>query len=275
MRERIYGKRTNGEPMPPHWRPAPLGKRATKTDKPKSERVEQHLSSVYQVENGESPRFLRKLFVSLAHPFTTLAALRHIIGIPVVHIDVANSEKSKTAWIFDPHRSWRMSGFVSSYIELPSSLYLYWQGTAKQNLRTRTTQAKVAGHSVRSVDPSEISAVVSQVTTDSGWGIREKERNLHEISEALDNAICVAVFDSSERAVAFCFGAQAGNAVRNLRAFTSQKGTVRWLCFSGYVEEASARGARFVIESPPWAFTGGNRIFAGHLGFVPTLVRSN
>jgi hypothetical protein len=133
---------------------------------------------------------------------------------------------------------------------------------------------------VRAIDSSEINDVISQVFKDKGWAVHEieadlRKKDLRKIGESLDGLICVGVFDPSEHVVGICVGAQTGDVVRTLWSFTSQRGTVRWLCFSGYVEEVSAKGGRLIIESPPWSFTGGNKIFAGHLGFVPARIRAN
>jgi hypothetical protein len=248
---------------------------------PRLEEVEGFLTSIYQNqdEDGEAALTARGLSNALLHPLTALAAFRYLMGFPIVKVEIPRAEKPNTRWLFDPRRPWRHRGFISSYIELPTPLHLYWQGTSKQNLRTRTRQARVAGFEVRAVDSSEIIDVMSQVFQDKGWESHEIEAILHKmglrkIGEPLVGVICVGVFDPSQHVVGFCLGAQAGNVVRTLLCFNSQKGTVRWLCFSGYVEEVCAKGGRFIVESPPWAFSGGNNIFAGHLGFVPARIRS-
>ena len=195
-------------------------------------------------------------------------------------VGIPQTERSRTRWLFDPRRPWRHRGFIASYIELPSPLSPYFQGTAKQNLRTRIRDTPGSpGFEVRAVDSFAISDVISQVFKDKGWEEHEIEANLHkmglrQIGASVANPICVGVFDSSGHVVGFSLGTQTGNVVRTLLSFNSIKGSVRWLCFSGYVEEVSARGGRFIVESPPWAFTGGNNIFAGHLGFVPARIRS-
>jgi hypothetical protein len=98
---------------------------------------------------------------------------------------------------------------------------------------------------------------------------------LRQVGQSVVAPVCVGVFDSSGHVVGFSLGTQTGNVVRTLLSFNSIKGSVRWLCFTGYVHEVSARGGKFIVESPPWAFTGGNNIFAGHLGFVPARIRSS
>ena len=241
---------------------------------PNVEEIEKFLTSIYQEEDGESSPIVKRLSNTLLHPVMALAALRYLTDFPIVKVAISGTDKSKTRWLFDPRRPWRHRGFISSYIELPLPLHLYWQGTSKQNLRTRTTQARVAGFEVRAVDSSEINDVISQVFKDKGWEVHEIERDLRKIRESLDGVICVGVFDPSEHVVGFCVGTQTGDVVRTLWSCASQKGRVRWLCFSGYVEEVSAKGGRFIVESPPWSFTGGNQIFAGHLGFVPARIRS-
>ena len=241
---------------------------------PNVESIEQFLTSIYQSESGDSSQIVKRLTIAALHPLMTFAALRYVMELPIVDVAIPKSDKSKARWMFDPRRPWRLHGFISSYIELPSPLHLYWQGTSKQNLRTRTSQARIAGFTVRAVGSSEISDVVSQVTRDIGWYEHSIEAVQSSILRSLDDVICVGVFDPNEHVVGFCIGTHAGNVVRTRFSFTSQKGLVRWLCFSGYVEAVSARGARFIIESPPWAFTGGNKIFAGHLGFSPARIRN-
>ncbi len=125
---------------------------------------------------------------------------------------------------------------------------------------------------------AEVTEVISDVFRDKGWKTDEIEERLRVttqrgIDETLEALVCVAVFDSHAHVVGFCIGIQAGDAILTVWAMTSQRGAARWLCFSGFVEEASARGARFIIGEPPWAFTGGNKVFAGHLGFSAARVR--
>lgn len=196
-------------------------------------------------------------------------------------MSVSASDTESVKWIFNPRRPWKLSSFVSSYIELPSPLSLYWQGQAKQNIRKATARAKSEGYKVRPVDPSEVEKIVIQIGEDSGWKRHELDGvidqvfkgtqwNLHDVR----GAICVAVVDGEDRPVAFCLGAQTGNVVRNIWAYTAHRGNVRWLCFSGYVEEVSARGAKFIVESSPWALSAGNDVFAERLGFKPARIRN-
>jgi hypothetical protein len=123
------------------------------------------------------------------------------------------------------------------------------------------------------LDSSEINDAISQVFKDKGWDADHELMGLSYVGEPVVGALCVGVFDSQGHVVGFSLGTQSGNVVRTLLSVISQKGSVRWLCFSGYVEEVSARGARFILEAPPWAFTGRNGIFAGHLGFAPARIR--
>jgi hypothetical protein len=204
----------------------------------------------------------------------TWAAMKYVLRLPIVRVDVPRPERAKAQWMFDSRRPWKLQGFTSSYIELPTPLELYWQGTAKQNLRTRTSQAQGAGLHVRPVETSAINDVISQVFRDRGWDERDVEMARRAVPSAFNDILCVGVFDESARAIGFCIGTKAGNVVRTLWSCTSQRGASRWLCFSGYVEEVHARGARFIVESPPWAFTGGNQVFAKHLGFAPARIRT-
>ena len=242
---------------------------------PNSKDIETFLTSIYRGELGNSPQIAKRLVKVARHPVLTWSALRYVAQFPILDIAIADSEKSKAAWMFDSRRPWRVHGFILSYLELPSPLHLYWQGTSKQNLRTRTNQARAAGYTVRALESTEISDVLAQVFRGRGWDENYIEETLRGLPNSLEESVCVGVFDPSEHAVGFCIGAQAGHVVRTLWSYTSEKGTVRWLCFSGYVEEVNARGARFIIESPPWAFIGGNKIFAGHLGFTPARIRSS
>ena len=241
---------------------------------PDSEDVERFLASIYQGEFGDSPPIAKRLAKVVLHPFLTWSALLYVARFPILDIAITDQEKAKAQWLFDSRRPWRVRGFILSYLELPSPLHTYWQGTPKQNLRTRTNQARAAGYTVRTVESSEIRDVLAQVFRGRGWDENYIEETLRRLPSSLDEAVCVGVFDPGEHAVGFCIGTLAGHVVRTLWAATSEKGTVRWLCFSGYVEEVSVRGARYIIESPPWAFIGENKIFAGHLGFTPARVRS-
>lgn len=248
---------------------------------PNVEAIDNFLASIYhnQDVDGEST-YVMLLTNVICHPILGFAALKYLRSFPVVKVTIPEAEKARTRWLFDPRRPWRPHGFIASYIELPSPLTMYFQGTAKQNLRTRMTHARVAGYQVRAVDALEINEVISQVFKDKGWEELEIEANLRkmglrQVGESVVAPICVGVFDSSGHVVGFSLGTQTGNVVRTLLSFNSIRGSYRWLCFSGYVEEVSARGGRFIVESPPWAFTGGNNIFAGHLGFVPARIRSS
>jgi hypothetical protein len=249
---------------------------------PHVEVIDTFLASVYRVQDDEatSVSYVQLLANTFRHPIVGLAAFRYLMSFPVVKVAIPETEKSRTHWLFDPRRPWRHHGFIASYIELPSPLSRYFQGTAKQNLRTRTTHASKAGFEVRAIDSLEINDVISQVFKDKGWEEHEIEANLRkmglrQLGASVAAPICVGVFDASGHVVGFSLGTQTGNVVRTLLSFNSIKGSVRWLCFSGYVEEVSARGGRYIVESPPWAFTGGNNIFAGHLGFVPARIRSS
>jgi hypothetical protein len=248
---------------------------------PNVEAIDTFLASVYRIQDveGESASYVKLLTNTIRHPVLGFAAFKYLMSFPVVKVAIPETEKSRTRWLFDPRRPWAHRGFIASYIELPSPLTPYFQGTAKQNLRTRTSHARAAGFDVRPVDTFEISDVISQVFKDKGWEQHEIEANLRkmglrQVGESVVAPLCVGVYDSSGHVVGFSLGTQTGNVVRTLLSFNSIKGSPRWLCFSGYVQEVSARGGRFIVESPPWAFTGGNNIFAGHLGFVPARIRS-
>ena len=243
-------------------------------DMPSAEKIERFLISFYQAPRGEPTSVVSRLALVLLHPVMTGAAIRYIIKLPVVVVPISKSDGSAVPWLYDPRRPWNLRGFMSSYIELPSPLDLYWRGQAKQNLRKATARARMAGFKVRLVDSSETSSVVARVFADKGWDTEGIEAMQRTLRESRDNDFCVAVFDEFEHPVAFCIGAQAGIAVRNVWANASQKGQVRWLCFSGFVEEASERGAKYIVESPPWAMSEGNRVFAQRLGFVPVRIRS-
>ncbi len=241
---------------------------------PDVEEIGAFLTAIYQPGSEESTSLVKRLLVAARHPMMTLAALHYVAHTPVVDVDIPSSERSRAWWMYDQRRPWRFRGYISSYIELPELLEHYWRGTSKQNLRTRSSQAKLAGFTVRAIKPTELDEVVFQVFEDKGWRMPEIERAQRPINESLEGAVSVGVFDENGRAVSFCFGTQAGNVVRNLWGNTSRRGTVRWLCFSGFVAEAHAQGVRYIVESPPWTFSEGNKIFAGHLGFSVARIRS-
>jgi hypothetical protein len=240
---------------------------------PNVEKIDTFLESLYRSEGAAS--VLKRLSIAAAHPVTAIAAFRHIMRHPVVYVTISRADRQNARWMFDRRRPWRFRGFISSYIELPPEIETYWRGTSKQNLRTRVSQARFAGLTVRSVDMAQIPAVIAAI----GWRLDDVEGELLKMDlsssrDPFEGAIFVALFDQAETAVGFCFGIQTGNVVKCVWSATTEKGAARWLCFSGFVEEASARGARFIIESPPWAFSGGNKIFAGHLGFSAARIRS-
>lgn len=252
--------------------------RQLKVDMPNVEKIEQLLSTIYHRGDRESATMVARASTAFMHPATVVAAWRYIMSFPVVSVSVSGFEKSNARWMFDARRPWRVRGLVLSYLELPTPLDTYWRGTSKQNLRTRTNKAKLAGYKVRTVESSEILGVISEVFKAKGQ-VHEIENDLRKMDlrksgGPLDDAICVGVFDQCDSPVAFSLGIQTGNVVNTLLSNTSQKGSVRWLCFSGFVEEVSARGGKFILEPPPWAFSGKNRIFAGHLGFSPGRIRS-
>ena len=242
------------------------------------EKIERLLSTLYRSEDREAPRVLPRVFTVLLHPTTAAAAWRYMMDIPVVSVAMSGREKSNAQWIFDARRPWRLRGFVLSYLELPIPLDAYWRGSSKQNLRTCTNKAKLAGFKVRPVESSDIIDVVSEVFRAKGQSHEIendlRRMNLRKSGGPLDDAICVGVFDHFDRPVAFSLGTQTGNVVNTLLSNTSQRGPVRWLCFSGFVEEVSARGGKFILEPPPWVYSGRNKIFAGHLGFLPGRIRT-
>jgi hypothetical protein len=255
-----------------------LTEKQLKLDAPNLEKIEQLLATLYQQENRESVTMMARAYAAILHPTTAFAAWRYMMSVPVVRVAVSGPEKSNARWMFDPRRPWRFRGLVLSYLELPTPLDTYWRGSSKQNLRTRTNKAKLGGFKVRTLESSEIIKVISKVFMAKGE-VHEIEDGLRRLDlrksgEPLDDAICVGVFDDLGTPVAFSLGIQTGNVVNTLLSNSSQRGSVRWLCFSGFVEEVSARGAKFILEPPPWAFSGRNRIFAGHLGFSPGRIRS-
>jgi hypothetical protein len=238
-----------------------------------TEEVESFITSLYRRNNGEPASKARQLSLAMAHPVKTWAAIRHILAFPIIYVSLPKSTKSKGSWLYESRRPWNLRGFISSYIELPTPIDLYWQGRSKQELRSRTKRAESAGLTARPIAGHEIHDAIAQVFKDRGWDERDIRDAHRGLPEPLEDLVCVGVFDSTDRIVGFCIGILTGNIVRALWSCTSQKGTARWICFSGYVKEANARGARFIIQPPPWALTGGNKIFAGHLGFVPARIR--
>jgi hypothetical protein len=244
---------------------------------PSVDKIEQHLTSLYR-DDGTSDTLAKRIAVALSHPVISLAALRYVMRYPVIEVEMSRFEQKNARWMFNRRKPWRLRGIIASYIELPTPLDSYWRGANKQSLRRRTHKARASGYTVKAVHATEIIDIISQVFKAKGE-VHEIERNLREmnlrkVGAPLDGAVCVSVFDQYETPVAFCLGTKTGNVVKTVLSCTSQKGTARWLCFSGFVEEVSARGGKFIVDSPPWAFPGGNQIFADHLGFLPARVRS-
>jgi hypothetical protein len=231
---------------------------------PSAEKTEQFLGNFYQIFDGRSPRIPRWFSMAASHPLTMISAVTYVMRVPIVVVNISQAEKSNARWI----------------LEVPSELEDYWRGGPKQELRRRSSQARLAGYKVRTVESGEIVDVIAQVYDLVAQGrVHEIEDNLRamkirRVGEPLDHAICVAVFDECETAVAFCLGTQTGNAVKTLLSGTSKRGTPRWLCFSAFVEEVSVRGGKYIVQPPPWALSEGNRIFARHLGFLPGRIRS-
>jgi hypothetical protein len=241
---------------------------------PSAEKIDHFLVSFYQSPDGEPTRTVQQMGLILFHPATAVSAVRYIAKLPVVVISIPESDRSALPWLYDQRRPWNLRGFMSSYVELPSPLHLYWRGQTKQNLRKATARARTAGFTVRLVAAWEIGSVVAQVFKDKGWDDEGIEAMLRTLRESRTNDFCVAVFDELGQPAAFCIGTQAGDAIRNVWANASQKGQVRWLCFTGFVEEAGERGAKYLVESPPWAMPSGNRLFAQRLGFAPARIRA-
>ena len=127
------------------------------------EEIERFLDSIYRTNDGDPAPMLERLPILLMHPLMAIAALRYLMKLPLVRVSMPGVESSKTRWLFDPRRPWNFRGFISSFIEVPAPLDSYWHGTSKQNLRTRSHQARTAGFHVRAVDASGMNGVISQV----------------------------------------------------------------------------------------------------------------
>ncbi len=244
--------------------------------------IDRFLTSLFQNRSGGPTSQFRRLAIVISQPSTTWQAIQYVRQLPIVQVSIPASETANVKWIFNPRRPWKLSTFISSYIELPTPLGLYWQGQAKQNVRKATARARGEGYRVRPVESSEVERVVIQIGEESGWKRHEIDGVIRQVFNGTEwslgdirGAVCVAVVDGEDRPVAFCLGAQTGNVVRNIWAYTAQRGNVRWLCFSGYVEEVSAKGARFIVESSPWALSAGNDVFAERLGFKPARIRNS
>ena len=243
--------------------------------------IDHFLDSLFHDRLGASTPQLKRLFLVVTHPVRAWHAARYVRQFPVVNVAIPKSEAENAKWIFSLRRPWKLSNFISSYIELPTPLSLYWHGQAKQNVRKATARARKEGFTTVPVKPTEVEDVVIQIGLESGWERYQIESVILQVFKGsgwefprISGAICVAVVDENDRPVAFCLGAQAGNVVRNIWAYTAERGNVRWLCFSGYLEEVSARGARFIVESSPWALSEGNDVFAERLGFKPARIRN-
>jgi hypothetical protein len=202
------------------------------------------------------------------------SAIKYVVRHPVLEVSIPASEKPRAPWLYESSRPWNLRGFISSYVELPSPVDPFWEGASKKKLRVRTKRADGAGFKARPIPPGEISEAIAQVFRDRGWDERDVVDAQNRLPEPLDQLICVGVYDSTNHIVGFCIGVLTGNVVRTLWSCTSERGTIRWLLFSGYVRESSERGVRFIIQSPPWSYSEGNQIFAGHLGFVSARVRN-
>jgi hypothetical protein len=245
-----------------------------------TDHIDKFLEAGYRIHEIGTGRIRRWVGVTIQHPLALLAAPLYLLRVPVVSVEMSPAERADSRWMYNRSRPWRLRGFVSSYLEVPPRVEDYWHGPKRQQIRRRTTQAKTAGLTVRSVATSEIVPVIAQVyRADIDGRVHEIEPNLREMKmrksdDPLERAVCVGVFDTDGSAVAFSLGIQTGNAVITMLSGTAQRGPARWLCFSGLVSEVSARGAKYIIQSPPWSLTEGNKIFAHHLGFVPGRIRA-
>jgi hypothetical protein len=241
---------------------------------PSADNIERFLSSLYRNSDGTSKSFVQRMSLAASHPLMTPLAFKFLIQHPIVKVVIPESEKCRAPWLYESRRPWNLRGFISSYVEIPSPVDAFWEGAPKKKLRVRTKRAHNAGYTARSLATNEVSEAIAQVFRDRGWHERDVADAQNRLPEPLDQLVSVGVFDPADHIVGFCLGVLTGNIVRTLWSCTSERGTVRWLLFSGYVREASARGVRFIIQSPPWSYSEGNQIFAGHLGFIPARIRS-
>jgi len=249
------------------------GYQEMKESVPDETKIDHFLTFIFQSGYRTRAVPFRRLGFTILHPMVAWAAFQHLRRLPVVKVTISSSDRGKALWMYDSRRPWRLHGLVTSYLEIPSPLSIYWRGSSRHNLRTHTAHAKAEGYQVELVNSPAINGVIAQVTSDKGWRVIPVESALLRVGGTLDDAICVGVFDSNQRAVAFHVGVQAGNVLRNVWSYSSQRGSARWLCFSGFIEHASDKGVRFIIEAPPWALTGGNKVFMRRLGFTPARVR--
>jgi hypothetical protein len=161
---------------------------------PSAEKIDSFLTALYQTPNGNPTSTIQRLRLVMLQPLTTAAVIRYIVNLPVVGISIREAERPEATWLFDPRRPWNPSNFISSYLELPSPLHLYWQGQARQNLRKASNRALSEGFKVRLIDTSEASSVIEQVFEDKGRKTYEIQPMRHRLRESHENDFCVAVF---------------------------------------------------------------------------------
>ena len=112
---------------------------------PNVARIEQLLSTLYRREDRESPRVVARVSTVISHPDDGGGRVAlHDRHSSRERCDVG-TEKSNARWMFDATPVATLGALCLSYLELPTPLDAYWRGSSRQNLRTRTNKAKLAG----------------------------------------------------------------------------------------------------------------------------------
>lgn len=217
---------------------------------------------------------IRQWFWVLRHHKVTLRLLRYVMSLPsqVVYYDGKMPPPTTI-----PGFSWRrptiLHGFARSCVLLPENRDDYFRGTAKQNLRTRTSGATRKGYVTRELATDEIFQFVSSVCIARGWHEFDPQIFVTVTGRDVLDLRGVGTFSAEGTPVAFAIGTQAGDAIALKWAYSTDQGNARWQCFSGLVDYCYENNLRTIIEDPRMFIERTLLVFQKDLGFVDANVQ--
>jgi hypothetical protein len=176
-----------------------------------------------------------------------------------------------------PGFSWRrptiLHGFARSCVLLPENREDYFRGTAKQNLRTRTSGATRKGYVTRELANDEIFQFVSSVCIARGWHEFDPKIFVTVTGRDVLDLRGVGTFSAEGTPVAFAIGTQAGDGIALKWAYSTDQGHARWQCFSGLVDYCYEQKLRTIIEDPRMFIERTLLVFQKDLGFIDANVQ--